>query len=126
MNITFDDHVKKRLSVLTENEAADFVLDFNHTLSRKSISQDCCGITCYRIVAVNKGKIPAFFDASIPSNFGPIYYYSWAKMYLDQDMKIRMNGPLIEIMGSGELIAPNIEIVDYRKSDVTVNATQLQ
>ncbi len=114
MNISFDETVKSRLAALTKNKSADFVLDFDHTLSRENVGQDCCGITRYRVVAVAKGQVPTIFDGKISSNFGDIFYQKWGKMYLDETMQIRMNGTLIEIMGAGELIAPNIELVDFR------------
>lgn len=118
MEITFDEMVKSLLMSLTKTEAADFVLDFDHTLSRTQVGQDCCGITRYRLVAVQHGQVPKDFDAVLPSNFGGIYYKSWGKMYLDPQMKIRKNGSLIELMGDGELIAPNMEIVDFRHEQV--------
>ncbi len=53
MKLTFDDTITQRLLALIEDEPADFVLDFDHTLSDEILSSSCCGITRYRIVAVN-------------------------------------------------------------------------
>lgn len=122
MNITFDDAVRDRLLLLKGSHEADLVLDFDHTLSRENIGQDCCGITRYRIVLVEKGSVPEVFNASISSNFGSVYFKEWGQMYLDDEMNIRFNGPLIEIMGRGELIAPNIEIVDFRGDQLKIKA----
>ncbi|MGM9886244.1 MAG: iron-sulfur cluster biosynthesis family protein [Lactococcus sp.] len=120
MKITFDETVSQRLSELKKTIPADLVLDFDHTLSRELVGQDCCGITRYRLVLIEKNQLPDVFDGSIPSNCGLIYYKKWGSMYLDPQMQIRKNGPLIEIMGAGELIAPNIEIVDFRNEQIQV------
>lgn len=115
MKITFDETIKKRLIELTELSAADFVLDFDHTLSSENIGSSCCGITRYRIVAVKKGTVPAVFDGRIDSPLGEFFCKKWGMMYFDEEMNVRLtNNRLIEIMGRGEQIAPHIEIVDYR------------
>lgn len=116
MKITFDDTVAQRLLTMIKTEAADFVLDFDHTLSKETIASTCCGITRYRIVAVDKGEVPAIFDGKIESPLGFFYCKAWGMMYFDENMQVRItSNHLIEIMGDGEKIAPHIEIVDYRK-----------
>lgn len=115
MKITFDDTITRRLSAMIEDKPADFVLDFDHTLSDETVASTCCGITRYRIVAVNKGQVPAVFDGRIDSPLGDFYCKAWGMMYFDENMYVRMTpNHLIEIMGDGEKIAPHIEIVDYR------------
>ncbi|WP_205272656.1 iron-sulfur cluster biosynthesis family protein [Lactococcus taiwanensis] len=129
MEITFDETVTKRLlglmgfqdkkDLLTKPSAVDFVLDFDHTLSSEQLESTCCGITRYRIVAVEKGQVPPIFDGQISSSLGPFYCKKWGMMYFDETMNVRLTANhLIEIMGRGEQIAPHIEIVDYRKQAV--------
>lgn len=125
MKITFDDAIKQRLSALTENQPADFVLDFDHTLSRENWGSDCCGVTRYRIVLVEKGQVPAIFDGTIESNFGPIFVQNWGRMYLDEDMSIRLSGPFIEFNGAGGQIAPNMEIADFRGEEILTRREQV-
>ena len=115
MKITFDDTITQRLLALIEDKPADFVLDFDHTLSSETLLSSCCGITRYRIVAVNKGAVPKVFDGKISSPLGDFYCKAWGMMYFDENMRVRVTANhLIEIMGDGEKIAPHIEIVDYR------------
>ncbi|QPS71995.1 iron-sulfur cluster biosynthesis family protein [Lactococcus garvieae] len=117
MKITFDENVTQRLMAMISDKPADFVLDFDHTLSNETILSSCCGITRYRIVAVDKGGVPSVFDGKISSPLGDIYCKAWGKMYFDQNMQVRVTpNHLIEIMGDGEKIAPHIEIVDYRSN----------
>lgn len=113
MKITFDETVSQRLSELTKTIPADLVLDFDHTVSRELVGQDCCGITRYRLVLIEKNQLRDVFD-------GSIYYKKWGTIYLDPQMQIRKNSPLIKIMSAGELIAPNIEIVDFRNEQIQV------
>ena len=125
MEITFDEKINKILleltgtktseELLTKPSAVDFVLDFDHTLSNELIDSSCCGITRYRIVAVDKGKVPAVFDGRIASPLGQFFCKKWGMMYFDDKMLVRKTeNQLIEIMGRGEQIAPHIEIVDAR------------
>ncbi|RZI48527.1 iron-sulfur cluster biosynthesis family protein [Lactococcus kimchii] len=120
MKITFDAAVTQQLLALTADSAVDFVLDFDHTLSEEVVGSSCCGITRYRIVAVDKGSVPAVFDGQLDSALGKFFCKKWGMMYFDEEMTVRTtaNG-LIEIMGRGELIAPHIELVDYRHKIVT-------
>ena len=101
------------------------MLDFDHTLSRENWGSDCCGVTRYRLVAVDKGQVPAIFDGKITSNFGDIYVQSWGEMYLDTEMKIRQAGPFIEFIGNGGQIAPNMEIADFRGQTVQTTRQQV-
>lgn len=115
MEMTFDDTITERLTALQVNPPGDLVLDFDHTLSNDLVQSSCCGVTRYRIVAVDKSKVPDVFDGTIDSPLGKIYCKAWGKMYFDDNMNVRVtNNNLIEIMGDGERIAPHIEIVDYR------------
>ena len=125
MKITFDETVKNRLAELTKSQAADFVLDFDHTLSRQNWGSDCCGVTRYRIVAVDKGQVPSIFDGIIPSNMGDIYVQNWGRMYLDEAMSIRQNGVFTEFNGAGGQIAPNMEITDFRGEKLLTTREQV-
>jgi len=110
MKITIDKEIQDRLATFSE---AKLVLDFDHSLSQENVGTDCCGVTRYRLVAVD--KVPAAFDEQIPSNVGPIYYQSWGNMYLDQNMYIRPAvGRLIQLTSDSGQIEANMEIVDYR------------
>lgn len=117
MIITFDEKVSKKIMEMKSDIPTEIVLDIDHTLydGKELIRQDCCGVTRYRIVLINKNTIPPVFDTKIESNIGDVFFQKWALMYLDPQIKIRQNGTLIEIAGNGELIAPNIELVDFRK-----------
>lgn len=78
MKIIFDKTVSEKLAKFGN---ADFVLDFDHELSEKNEAIDACagGISRYRILAIDKGKLPEAFDAHMDSEFGPVYFKKWGK-----------------------------------------------
>ena len=69
MKIILDKTVSEKLAKF---DNADFVLDFDHELSEKNEAIDACagGISRYRILAIDKGKLPEAFDAHMDSEFG--------------------------------------------------------
>ncbi|MCL2858784.1 MAG: iron-sulfur cluster biosynthesis family protein [Streptococcaceae bacterium] len=116
MNMTFDASIKEQITTMIDGKPVDLVLDFDHTLSHELAESKCCGITRYRIVIADKNSLPDEFDGQFDSELGTFHCKAWGMMYFDEYMNVRKtdNG-LTQIMGAGELIAPNIEIVDYRK-----------
>ena len=96
----------------------DLVFDFDHTLSEVNTEVDACagGISRYRIVAVEKGNVPEVFDASIDSEFGPIYYKGYGSYFFQDEMSTKINPSynLIELRSTAELLSPNLLIVDFR------------
>jgi len=105
MKITFDEKTANKIKAFGD---VDLVFDFDHTLSEVNTEVDACagGISRYRIVAVEKGNVPEVFDASIDSEFGPIYYKGYTK--------INPSYNLIELRSKAELLSPNLLIVDFR------------
>ncbi|MBL3715365.1 iron-sulfur cluster biosynthesis family protein [Lactococcus muris] len=116
MKFIFDKEVGERL---VKFENADFVLDFDHELSEKNESVDACagGISRYRLLAIDKGKLPEVFDAHLDSEFGPIYFKKWGEMFWgSQDLYAKVEGSynLIALKTEGEYLSHNLLIVDYR------------
>ena len=119
MKFTFDETVENKLKAF---DNADLVLDFDHTLSESLEEVDSCagGISRYRIVAVDKGAVPADFDAEIESEFGPVYYKGWGKIFFSEDLTARVEGSynLISLKTPGETLSDNLLIVDFRGKKV--------
>lgn len=115
MKIKFDEKTATKIKDLGE---ADLVFDFDHTLSEENTAVDACagGISRYRIVAVDKGKVPKEFDATIDSEFGPIYYKGYGAYFFQDEMYTVLNNSynLIELRSTAELLSPNLLIVDFR------------
>lgn len=121
MKITFDEKTADKIRALGDVE---LVFDFDHTLSEKNTEVDACagGISRYRIVAVEKGKVPKEFDAHIDSEFGPIYYKGYGSYFFHDNMTTSINTSynLIELKSPAELLSSNLLIVDFRgKTSVT-------
>lgn len=116
MKIIFDKTVSEKLAKF---DNADFVLDFDHELSEKNEAIDACagGISRYRILAIDKGKLPEAFDAHMDSEFGPVYFKKWGEMFWNaQDLHAKVEGSynLIALKTDGEYLSHNLLIVDYR------------
>lgn len=120
MKIKFDTAIAEKLGGLLADQSANLVLDFDHTLSRENNGLDCCGISRYRLVLIDKETLPDVFDMEIESSFGPIYFKKWASFYLEENMTIRQKNNLIEFLGDGGQIAPHMEIVDFRNKKLAV------
>ncbi|MFC4652800.1 iron-sulfur cluster biosynthesis family protein [Lactococcus nasutitermitis] len=115
MELKFDETVKNKLTDLTENKPADFVLDYDYSLSDDVAADACAIVDRLRLVALDKGKVPELFDGQISTALGTVYCKEWGKRFLDEDMSMRRTSTgLIEIMGAGGQLSPNAEIVDYR------------
>ncbi|WP_282674705.1 iron-sulfur cluster biosynthesis family protein [Lactococcus cremoris] len=115
MKITFDEKTAAKIKALGD---VDLVFDFDHTLSEVNTEVDACAgrISRYRIVAVEKGNVPEEFDASIDSEFGPIYYKGYGSYFFQDEMSTKINTSynLIELRSTAELLSPNLLIVDFR------------
>lgn len=116
MKIIFDENVSEKLAKF---EDTDLVLDFDHELSEKHEAVDACagGISRYRILAIDKGKLPEVFDAHLDSDFGPVYFKKWGEMFWNgQDLHAKVEGSynLIALKTDGEYLSHNLLVVDYR------------
>ena len=117
MKFTADETVTKRMQALSP---AKFVLDFDHTLSEDLEAIDSCagGISRYRIVAVD--DVPDVFDAHMDSDFGPIYYKGWGKIFFHEDLTARVEGSfnLMILKTPGEYLSNNLLVVDFKGKKV--------
>ena len=115
LKFTFDEEVASRMKAFGPT---NFVLDFDHELSEKNEAVDACagGISRYRIVAVDKGKVPEVFDGEIESVFGTIYYKGWGSVFFHEDLRAQVEGSygLISLKTPGEYLSYNLLIVDFR------------
>ena len=122
MKITFDEKTAAKIKALGD---VDLVFDFDHTLSEVNTEVDACagGISRYRIVAGEKGNVPEEFDASIDSEFGPIYYKGYGSYFFQDEMSTKINTSynLIELRSTAELLSPNLLIVDFRENKKRVD-----
>lgn len=118
MKIKIEEGLLKRFNNF---ETAKYILDFDHTLSREAVSTDCCGITRFRLVLVD--EVPKIFDGQIESNIGTIYFKNWGKMYLDENMKLRpLSNGLVEFISDNSVIAQNVQIFDFRNTELVLSA----
>ncbi len=115
MKIKFDELTANKIKDWGD---VDLVFDFDHTLSETRTSVDACagGISRYRIVAVNKGTVPEIFDASMDSQFGPIFYKKYGSYFFHEEMSTEMDPTyhLIQLKSPAELLSPNLLLVDFR------------
>ena len=119
MEITFSKEILEKMKTLSADRGGQWVLDFDHSLSRENIFSDCCGITRYRLVLIDRDQLPDVFDGQLTSSLGPIYFKQWGAMYLADKISVRLTDiGLIELVSPGELIAPNMEIVDFRNEKI--------
>ncbi|RZI48318.1 iron-sulfur cluster biosynthesis family protein [Lactococcus kimchii] len=121
MKITFDEKTAEKIKAFGD---VDLVFDFDHSLSEKLEAVDACagGISRYRIVAVDKGTVPDVFDATIDSEFGPIYYKAYGTYFFQDEMSTVINPSynLIELRSTAELLSSNLLIVDFRDKKTVV------
>ncbi|MDR1606055.1 MAG: iron-sulfur cluster biosynthesis family protein [Streptococcaceae bacterium] len=113
MKITFDAQVLARVANWTD---ADLILDFDQTIGENGRPVEGCSIgTNYRLIAIDKGTVPDVFDVIIDSNFAPLHFKAYGRVFLTKDMTLTENpDKRVQLKESGEVIDSNVQVLDFR------------